>query len=122
MDHGKEVRQCIFPSKWSTSKGKFVTETSGDGDINYFGPLCTESVESNEVGDWYDFSGLEETKSPAGRNTEFTNVSRTAVSVGTGRLRGSYQRSQYAPTLKGLVIYYLKIFKLCHMGCLCLLC
>ncbi|XP_051188391.1 katanin p80 WD40 repeat-containing subunit B1 homolog KTN80.4 isoform X1 [Lolium perenne] len=101
-DHGKEVRQCVFPSKCSTSKRNHVTETSGDGDINYFGPLCTEGVESNEVSDWYDVSDLEETKSEAGRNPEFKNVNRTAVFVGTGRLRGSYERSQNAPTLEGL--------------------
>jgi katanin p80 WD40 repeat-containing subunit B1 len=121
-DHGKEVRQCVFPSKCSTSKRNHVTETSGDGDINYFGPLCTEGVESNEVGDWYDVSDLEETKSEAGRNPEFKNVNRTAVFVGTGRLRGSYERSQNAPTLEGLVMHYLKIFILCYVGCLCSFC
>lgn len=102
VDHGKEVCQRIFPSKCSTSERKYVTTTSGDGDINCFGPLCTESVESNEVNEWYDVSGLEDTKSAVGRNPNFMNVSRATVFAGTGWLCASSERSQYAPTLKGL--------------------
>ena len=108
VDHGKEC-QHVFPSKCSASERKYVTATSGDGDINCFGPLCTESVESNELGDWYDVSDLEKTISAVGTNPEFTNVNRTAVLVGKGCLRRSYERSQYAPTLQGLVVHYLQI-------------
>uniref|UniRef100_A0ACD5TNJ2 Uncharacterized protein n=1 Tax=Avena sativa TaxID=4498 RepID=A0ACD5TNJ2_AVESA len=102
MDHGREVRQGIFPVKCSTSKRKYVTETSGDGDISCFGKLCTESVESNNVGSWYDVSGLEEAKSAVGRNPGFMNVNRTEVFVGTGCLCASYEKRQYTPTLEAL--------------------
>uniref|UniRef100_A0ACD5U5D1 Uncharacterized protein n=1 Tax=Avena sativa TaxID=4498 RepID=A0ACD5U5D1_AVESA len=102
MDHGREVRQGIFPLKCSTPTRKSVTETSGDGYISCFGPLCTVSVESNEAGDWYDVSGLEEAKSAVGRNPGFMNVDRTEVFVGTGRLCASYEKRQYTRTLEGL--------------------
>ncbi|CAM0956652.1 unnamed protein product [Alopecurus aequalis] len=42
------------------------------------------------------------TKTSVGTNPELTEVNRTSVLVGIGRLRRSYERSQYAPTLEGL--------------------
>ncbi|KAF6994714.1 hypothetical protein CFC21_011347 [Triticum aestivum] len=120
VDHDKDVHRCIFQSKPITSKTpqrKFIRETSSNGDINCFGPLCTESVQSNKVDDWYDVCGFEETKSAVGRNPQFVNVNRAVVfgssqlvdrlsscslSGGTGHLCASYERSEYAPTSDGL--------------------
>uniref|UniRef100_A0A452YI14 Katanin p80 subunit C-terminal domain-containing protein n=1 Tax=Aegilops tauschii subsp. strangulata TaxID=200361 RepID=A0A452YI14_AEGTS len=82
VDHDKDVHRCIFQSKPITSKTpqrKFIRETSSNGDINCFGPLCTESVQSNKVDDWYDVCGFEETKSAVGRNPQFVNVNRAVV-------------------------------------------
>uniref|UniRef100_A0A452YI39 Katanin p80 subunit C-terminal domain-containing protein n=1 Tax=Aegilops tauschii subsp. strangulata TaxID=200361 RepID=A0A452YI39_AEGTS len=112
VDHDKDVHRCIFQSKPITSKTpqrKFIRETSSNGDINCFGPLCTESVQSNKVDDWYDVCGFEETKSAVGRNPQFVNVNRAVVfgssqlvDRGTGHLCASYERSEYAPTSDGL--------------------
>lgn len=113
VDHGKDVHHCVFQTKPITSKtpkSKFIRETSSDGDINCFGPLCTESFQSNEVGDWYDVFGFEESKSAVGRNPQSVNVNRTVVfgssqlvessessivqNRGTGHLCASYERSE----------------------------
>ncbi|XP_044971312.1 katanin p80 WD40 repeat-containing subunit B1 homolog KTN80.3-like isoform X2 [Hordeum vulgare subsp. vulgare] len=121
VDHDNDVHHCVFHSKPITSKTpqrKFIRETSSDGDINCFGPLCAESVQSNEVDDWYDVCGFEETKSEVGRNPQFVNVNRTVVfgssqlvessessivqNRGKGHLCANYERSEYAPTLDGL--------------------
>ncbi|KAM3402383.1 hypothetical protein ACQJBY_006332 [Aegilops geniculata] len=121
VDHDKDVHRSVFQSKPITSKTpqrKFIRETSSDGDINCFGPLCTESVQSNKVDNWYDVSGFKETKSAVGRNPQFVNVNRTVVfgssqlvessessimqNRGTGHLFASYERSEYAPTSDGL--------------------
>ncbi|XP_014756269.1 katanin p80 WD40 repeat-containing subunit B1 homolog isoform X1 [Brachypodium distachyon] len=127
VDNGKEMRQCVFQSKPITSEGKFIRQTSGDGDINCFGTMCTESVVPNEVGDRYDVSGSEEIKSVVGRNPEFVDVNRTAFfrlhrlvessesSIverrGAGPSCASYGRSHYTSMLDGLVIHYFHIFK-----------
>nr|XP_045089922.1 uncharacterized protein LOC123493444 isoform X1 [Aegilops tauschii subsp. strangulata] len=121
VDHDKDVHRSVFQSKPITSKTpqrKFIRETSSDGDINCFGPLCTESVQSNKVDNWYDVCGFKETKSAVGRNPQFVNVNRTVVfgssqlvessessimqNRGTGHLFASYERSEYAPTSDGL--------------------
>lgn len=113
LDHGfrrkapesEKVQQNIFQSKPISSKGKFTSETSG----------CTASVESNEVGDWYNVSGFEIPKSVVGRNPEFANMNRLVFGLDqlsessenhTVEHRTSspnYERRQYAPTLDGSV-------------------
>uniref|UniRef100_A0A452YET5 Uncharacterized protein n=1 Tax=Aegilops tauschii subsp. strangulata TaxID=200361 RepID=A0A452YET5_AEGTS len=95
VDHDKDVHRSVFQSKPITSKTpqrKFIRETSSDGDINCFGPLCTESVQSNKVDNWYDVCGFKETKSAVGRNPQFVNVNRTVV-FGSSQLVESSESS-----------------------------
>ncbi|KAL6642888.1 hypothetical protein ACP70R_021069 [Stipagrostis hirtigluma subsp. patula] len=77
--------------------------------------VCTESVESNEVGRWHDMSGFEKQKSAAAKTPEFANMNRSAMlglcqPIGSIGKRGverrpsssNYDSIQYEPTLDGL--------------------
>ncbi|XP_062205149.1 katanin p80 WD40 repeat-containing subunit B1 homolog KTN80.4-like isoform X2 [Phragmites australis] len=84
----QKVHEHIFQSKPISSQRKFTRETSGSGENNCSGSVCTESVKSNEVGSWYDVPRFEKRKSASTRNPEFANINRTAV-LGLSQLESS---------------------------------
>jgi len=73
----QEVQQLIPLSEpISSSQRKFMRESSGAGDNNCSGLMCTESVESNEVGSWYSVTSFDKWNPAAARNPEFTSIHR----------------------------------------------
>ncbi|KAG8092102.1 hypothetical protein GUJ93_ZPchr0012g22086 [Zizania palustris] len=102
-----------FQSKPISAKCKYKRETSGDGDINLSGSAFTESVESNEVGEWYNVPSFVKPNLTVGRAAEIPNINRRSV-FGLSQLvdsseyhtvkhrssnsSASYERSQYAST------------------------
>lgn len=113
----ESMQQDIFHSEPISSKCKYIKETSGAGDINLSGSAITESVKSNEGGDWYNASSFVKPNLTVGRNPETSYINRRtmfglrhstdssekhAVEHGPSNLSASYERNQYAPTLHNL--------------------
>ncbi|GJN19754.1 hypothetical protein PR202_gb07063 [Eleusine coracana subsp. coracana] len=108
----QNVCERIFQSKPISAQRKNIRETSGHGEDNFSMSACTESVNSNETGSWYDVSGFEKRNSAA-RRTEFADTNRSAVirlsklmesSGRHGELRPSssnFDKIQYESTLDG---------------------
>ena len=69
----------IFLSKPISSQRKFIRKSSGTGDDSHSDSVCTESVEFNEAGSWYDVSCFGKQNSDAAWNTEFANTDRNEV-------------------------------------------
>ncbi|XP_015697398.1 katanin p80 WD40 repeat-containing subunit B1 homolog KTN80.3-like isoform X2 [Oryza brachyantha] len=110
----ENMQQYTFQSEPISSKCKYI---SGGGDINLSGPAFTESVQSNEVGDWYNASSFVKPNLTIGRNPETSYINKRAVfplrqsadsserhSVEhlPSNLSASYERSQYVSTLNNL--------------------
>ncbi|GJM91096.1 hypothetical protein PR202_ga07438 [Eleusine coracana subsp. coracana] len=108
------VCERIFQSKPISAQRNNTREMSGNGEDNLSMSACTESVNSNETGSWYDVSGFEKRNS-AGRRTEFANTNRSGVirlsklmelSGRHGELRPSssnFDKIQYESTLDGSI-------------------
>ncbi|XP_066381499.1 katanin p80 WD40 repeat-containing subunit B1 homolog KTN80.4-like isoform X2 [Miscanthus floridulus] len=85
----QEVQQLIPLSEpISSSQRKFIRESSGAGDNNCSGLMCTESVESNEVGNWYSVTSFDKWNPAAARNPEFASIHRNEV-IGINQLMES---------------------------------
>ncbi|KAJ1295001.1 hypothetical protein BS78_01G189600 [Paspalum vaginatum] len=114
----QKVHQRIFLSNPIISQRKSIRESSSSGDNNCSDLICTESVESNEVGSWYDVSGFDKHNYNAARNPEFANSDRNEVVEATQLMDSSgrnavehrpppsnYDSIQYVPTLFGLRLH-----------------
>ncbi|KAL5225345.1 hypothetical protein ABZP36_011984 [Zizania latifolia] len=113
----EKTQQYRFQSKPISAKCKYKRETSGDGDINLPGSAFTESVESNEVGEWYNVPSFVKPNLTVGRAAEIPNISKRSV-FGLSQMvdssenhivkhrssdsSASYERSQYASTVNNL--------------------
>ncbi|PWZ55453.1 Katanin p80 WD40 repeat-containing subunit B1 [Zea mays] len=74
-----EVQQLIHLSEPAGLHGKFIRESSGAGDNNCSGSICTESAEFNEDDIWYRVSGFDKWNPAAARNPEFASIHRNEV-------------------------------------------
>ncbi|XP_035820155.1 katanin p80 WD40 repeat-containing subunit B1 homolog isoform X4 [Zea mays] len=113
-----EVQQLIHLSEPAGLHGKFIRESSGAGDNNCSGSICTESAEFNEVDIWYRVSGFDKWNPAAARNPEFASIHRNEV-IGIRQLMESsgkyvvddrpsssnYDNIQYVTTLYSSVVY-----------------
>lgn len=75
----ESMQQDIFHSEPISSKCKYIKETSGAGDINLSGSAITESVKSNEGGDWYNASSFVKPNLTVGRNPETSYINRRTM-------------------------------------------
>ncbi|CAN6304721.1 unnamed protein product [Urochloa humidicola] len=103
-----------FLRKPIISQSKCIRESSGTGDNSCSGSVITESVESNEVANWYGVPYFDKWNSDAAWNPEFPNTGRNEV-IGmsqwmesSGRhavehrpYSSNYDSIQYVPTLYG---------------------
>ncbi|CAN6298938.1 unnamed protein product [Urochloa humidicola] len=103
-----------FLRKPIISQSKCIRESSGTGDSSCSGSVITESVESNEVANWYGVPYFDKWNSDAAWNPEFPNTGRNEV-IGmsqwmesSGRhavehrpYSSNYDSIQYVPTLYG---------------------
>ncbi|TVU02384.1 hypothetical protein EJB05_52118 [Eragrostis curvula] len=113
----QEVHECILQlqSEHISAQRKCITDYLGLGDNNFSRSVCSESLDSNEVGSRYDVSRFEKRNSASGRNPEFANMNRSAVirlsqlmessgrhAVTHGPSSSNFYNIQYDTTFDGL--------------------
>jgi katanin p80 WD40 repeat-containing subunit B1 len=75
----QNMHERIFQSKPISAERNNIRATSSHGENNLSRLVCSESIDSNEIGSWYDSSGFEKRNYADEGNPDFANINRSAV-------------------------------------------